>query len=343
MAFRDTPIPFSVLTGFLGSGKTTLLNRLLQDPEIEPTLVIINEFGEIAIDHLLVDFVDPKTVVTLNGCICCVAPSDLALSLSGFLKARARGERHFERVIVETSGLADPVPTLTTIMQHQSLLGALRLDSIIVTVDAVNGADQIARFVEARRQLAIGDRVILTKQDIAGEEEIAASTEALRTCNPAASICDTRSTLADLFGASLWDPRTKRLEPARWMRAEAYEPAVGTAESLHSGRVASACLTLTEPIAWDTFNGWAEEIRERHAPSLLRLKAVLVTPDHPHPLAVHAIHNVFHPPMPLADRTAFEGTSRIVLIVQDIDPATLLDGLRQRHAGEHGRVPWPDD
>lgn len=322
------PVPISLVTGFLGSGKTTLLNRLLRQPDFRDSLVLVNELGEIALDHLLIDFVDATSVVTSNGCICCAAPSDLAVALDDFLSRRARGDCRFDRILLETTGLADPIPVLTTLLQHPSLVGGLRLDGVIVTLDALHAPAQLDRHVEARRQLAVADRIVVTKKDIVSQAQVARTLEVLRRHNPAAQIVSEEQPAASLFGSSLWDPATRRPDAARWMRAEAYAPDHrNPARGAHSTDVASACLTLDRPVPWERFLQWVEMLRSEHMEALLRLKGILHLEGTGRSVAVHGIHNVFHPPVPIENLAG--GKSQVVLIVQGQDPGRLLGLLEE--------------
>lgn len=322
------PVPISLVTGFLGSGKTTLLNRLLRQPEFRNSLVLVNELGEIALDHLLIDFVDAATVVTSTGCICCAVPSDLAVALDDFLNRRAQGECRFGRILLETTGLADPIPVLTTLLQHPTLVGGLRLDGVIVTLDAVHAPFQLQRHVEARRQLAVADKIVVTKRDIATDEQVSRTLEVLRDYNPAAQIVSEEQPSASLFGSSLWNPVTKRLDAARWMSAEAYPQDQQTAaRGVHSTGVASACLTLDRPVPWERFVQWVEMLRSEHTESLLRMKGVLQLEGLSRSVAVHGIHNVFYPPVSLGNMA--DRKSQVVLIVQGQDPGRLLNLLKE--------------
>ncbi|MDD3445613.1 MAG: GTP-binding protein [Zavarzinia sp.] len=328
---RVPPVPLALLTGFLGSGKTTLLNRLLGDDDMKHTLVFVNELGEIPIDHLLMEFVDAETVVTSTGCICCVAPSELAASLDRFLSARERGDVAFDRIVVETTGLADPVPVLTTLFRHPALMRRLRLDSVITALDALNAPRDTAGFAEARRQLAFADRIVVTKRDLATKHELRAAIETLRAHNPAADIVP-KPTPAALFGAGLWNPATRQADPARWMRAESY-PTVATPH--HTTDVSAACLEIDEPIAWDSLTRWLEWLRTEHLAALLRMKGVLHLRGGTTPVAIHGVHDLFHPPLPLPD--APDRHSRIVLITQGTSAATLLAALREFLAAPNDR------
>ena len=225
------PIPFTVLTGFLGAGKTTLLNRLLRDPALQDALVLINEFGEIGLDHLLVEKVDGDMLLMSSGCLCCTIRGDLIATLEDALRKRDNGRiGPFSRVLVETTGLADPAPVLHTIMHHPYLMLRFRLQGVITVVDAINAAATLDAQEEAVKQVAVADRIVLTKTDLAKDEESRARVDdlrmRLRQLAPSARILEADAARAEnLLDAGLFGLEGKIPDVARWLNAEGFDQA----------------------------------------------------------------------------------------------------------------------
>ena len=229
-------LPVSLITGFLGSGKTTLLNRLLRHDDMKDSAVIINEYGEVSLDHLLVERVDGEVAVLASGCICCTIRSDLEQTLRDLLVKRDRGEiPPFRRILVETTGLADPAPIVQLLLNNPLVSHFLRLDTVVTTVDAVNAPHQLDRQYEAVKQVALADRLLITKSDLV--EDIAALELRLRRLNPGArieSVSHGEIDPAQLFGAGLIDPELKRIDVERWLNERAFaEPHAHAGHSHH--------------------------------------------------------------------------------------------------------------
>jgi G3E family GTPase len=221
------PIPIDILTGFLGAGKTTLLNALVKDKELANSVVLINEFGEVALDHLLVEGVEGDMIVLASGCLCCTIRGELVSALEDLLRRRDNNRiRPFDRVVIETTGLADPAPILNTLMLHPYISRRFAIDAVIAVIDVMNGAATLDAHGEARRQAAVADRLVVAKTDLAQARDVAALRQRLARLNPTAPILDAaagEAAAAALFGAGLYDPSGKTADVGRWLKAEALE------------------------------------------------------------------------------------------------------------------------
>lgn len=363
-AIPEEPLPVSVLTGFLGSGKTTLLRHLLAHPAMGETAVIINEFGEIGLDHLLVEKADEDTVLLNSGCLCCTVRGDLVETMRRLFTQRVeRKIPPFVRLVIETTGLADPAPILHTLMNDPLLSARFRLDGVIATVDAATGGNSLDNHGESVKQAAVADRLLLTKCDIAEPGEIAALRERLAALNPAAALYEVAGGAiepARLFDAGLYNPATKSADVQRWLKAEAYEETPhghhagghhahghhthgphthGHDVNRHDDRIRAFCVTYEPPIDWERFNDWAEMLITFYGADILRLKGMLNVEGVTQPVVIHGVQHVFHPPVRLEAWPDQDRRSRLVFIVRDLDPGMFEHTLKAFLEDQRGKPP----
>ncbi len=368
MSAPDLPVerlPVSLLTGFLGSGKTTLLKHLLGHPGLADTAVIINEFGDVGLDHRLVESTTDQTVLLDSGCLCCTIRGDLIDTLRSLFKRRAKGEiPAFRRVVIESTGLADPAPILHTLMSDPLIADRFRLDGVIATIDAVNGMDQLDRQPESVKQAAVADRLVLTKTDLAEPQRAAALKRRLNRLNPAAPLLEAIQGTVDparLLDAGLFKPEEKTPDVRAWLRAEAYALAAqpagtehdhdghdhghhheqdrasegGLDRNRHDDHIRAFAITHDRPLDWPSFADWIERLIAAHGEQLLRIKGILDVAGHDQPIAIHGVQHLFHPPASLPAWGPGERRSALVFILRDLEESV----IRQGFADMVARVP----
>lgn len=351
-------IPISLITGFLGSGKTTLLGKLLRSSQLTDTAVIINEFGEIGLDHHLIEAIDNETVLIGGGCICCTVRDDLALTLAELHRKREAGLiPRFRRVVIETTGLADPAPILHTLMTHRQVAPHFCLDGVIATVDAVNGAGQLASQPESVKQAAVADRIVLTKSDLASPGDIAQLQARLGELNPGAPAVLAVNGDIDpglLFGCGLYDPLTRSVNVQAWLRDEALQAARRDGHGAgghpdaghgphcgddcahqagrHGGGIDSYVLTFTTPLEWEAVSDWLGSLAYFHGDHLLRIKGILNVAGEDAPIAVHAVQHLVHEPTALPAWPDDDRRSRVVFITRDLAREVIDAALHRAQA-----------
>jgi G3E family GTPase len=308
---RGARVPVTVITGFLGAGKTTLLKRFLGTEEGRGTAVVVNEFGAAGIDDALIRGSADETVLLGNGCLCCITRSDLQVALRRMVVERERGEiPDFRRIVIETSGLADPSPILQTFSTDRALGEVFHIEVVVTVVDAENGADTLARSAEARKQAILADRLVVTKTDIAGESAAAALIEQVRKLNPHAEI------LLAVNGAL--DP-TRLTEPVNDAR-NAF-----IAEAEHSDGIGSFVLSETTPIPWTVFSRTMDTLMALRGPDMLRVKGFLDVEGCGGPVVVQFVQHLAHPPVELTQWPNGDRQSRVVFITRNISEKHVRD------------------
>jgi len=369
-------ISVSVLTGFLGSGKTTLLASLLKKPELSDTAVVINEFGEIGLDHHLLESTEENIVQLDSGCLCCTVRGDLLETMRRLYEKRESGDiPRFKRVVVETTGLADPAPIIHTLLNDPTLIDCFKLDGVLTVIDGVNGQTTLDNHKEAVKQAAVADRLLLTKTDVA--DSVMPLRDRLKHLNPAAPIIKVENGDADpndLFNTGYYNPETKTSDVAGWLKEEAYLAqealeAVGQARhgdghdhgekhdhshgghdhfghhhhhdvNRHDDHIQAYCVTREKPISVLAVNMLMQILFEHRGEDLLRVKGIINITEHPgRPAVIHAVQHLMHPVAWLEKWPDEDERSRIVFITRDISRdwiEALIEGLDEE--AEHAKA-----
>ncbi len=338
MSETEQTIPITVITGFLGSGKTTLLSKLLRHPGMDKAAVIINEFGEVGLDHELVEKSEEEPILMESGCLCCTLRTDLVETLHDLFGRRARGETiEFDRVVIETTGLADPAPIVHTLIADPLVGRCFHLDSVVATVDGANGGSTLDTHEESVRQAAVADRLLITKTDIANASSISKLDERLDQINPGADrfkVINGEIEPGRLFGAGLYDPMTKTADVQRWLNEEAYSDENGTEHGHHHDHghghghhshdhdhhdgIHAFCIYKEEPLPWESWVGFLQSLIDARGADMLRIKGILNVDGLDQPVAVHGVQHVFHPPAILEKWPSVDRRSRLVFIAKDV-------------------------
>jgi G3E family GTPase len=344
------PVPdirVSVITGFLGAGKSTLLNRLLKDPQMKDTAVIINEFGSVGIDHLLVEASSDGIIELSDGCLCCTVRGELTDTLANLVDGVQSGRiARLQRIVIETTGLADPAPVLQAILGHPVLAQNLKLDGLITVVDAVHGFSTLDNHEEAVRQVAVADRLVLTKRTMTDAATVDRLLQRLKDLNPRAPVLDADSAeagAASLLNTGLFDPATKTADVNRWLLEESHHDHDHTHGhhhhhhdvNRHDARIRSFSILHDKPIDRMAIDMFIDLLRSAHGDKLLRMKAIVALTDNPdRPLVLHGVQTIFHRPERLAawpDPT--DRRTRMVLITKDL-PESFVTELFDAFTGK---------
>ena len=345
----STLIPVSLLTGFLGSGKTTLLNNLVRQPELADALVIINEFGEMALDHMLVAHSTENLVMEMSsGCVCCSIRGDLVKTLRDITWRYSRDDRRwFQRILIETTGLADPAPIIHTLMTHPQIARKYRLDGIVATVDMAAGMNTLDEHREAVKQAAVADALLLTKADLATEKQRSALLRRLDAINPAAprwAVSHGEIAAQKVLNLGLFTAEGKSPDVARWLSEEAYAESGSHGHdhehhdhshdhpdlhdrghahddpdvNRHDDHIRAFCFTIEQPIPEETLTDWLELLMSFVGSRILRVKGILNVQGNAQPVVVHGVQHIFHPPVTLPAWPSGDRRSRLVFITHDV-------------------------
>ena len=358
----ETRIPVTVLTGFLGAGKTTLLNALLSDKSGPKIAVIVNEFGEAGLDHSLIETVDEEIVLMQSGCLCCSIRGDLSRTVQDLVNRKNTGQLQFDRVVIETTGLADPGPILQTLLVDFYLAKTVRTDGVVTVVDAATGASTLDQQFEAVSQVAMADLLILSKTDLVPDGERTDLETRLHGLNPTVNIY--RSVRGLLPTISLWNLSGMRRGGGQKSAVDWVMPSKLASKPTdplqnisglqlsqkyvkptyrHDDRIESASIVLNQPISVARFDHWLDTLVMLRGPNILRVKGIVHLEDIEKPFVFHGVQHLFDPPVPLHDWIGPSQQSRIVVIARDMTREELEYSLNMLRAPKQPLTEHPTD
>ncbi|PPR78690.1 MAG: putative GTP-binding protein YjiA [Alphaproteobacteria bacterium MarineAlpha2_Bin1] len=323
-------IPMNVITGFLGSGKTSLLRNLLKLKSMSNTLVLVNEFGEVGLDHEMMERLDKDTVLLQSGCICCTIREDLTSTLSELLDRRFSKEISFSRVILETTGLADPSPIIYSICKGNIIKNNYRLSNVITTVDAINGIIHMNENYESKKQIAVADRIMITKSDI-NKNNLSEILQNVKELNPSAPIFynNKKFSFNKVFKEDLFSLDNKSEIVQKWVESEGSKYHKGHIHntSKHNEQIYTFHLKFDEEINWTTFGIWLTMLLHYHGENILRVKGILNVIGSDYPVAIHGVQHFIHQPMHLKSWPNSNHESRLVFILKKINSSDIVNSL----------------
>ena len=330
-----TQIPVTVITGFLGSGKTTLLSSILKKKEMQKTAVIINEFGEIGLDHALIEHTDENIVELQSGCICCTIQGDLNKTLIDLFDKMMNGKvSSFNRVLIETTGLANPVPIIHTLMSSIELIRIYSLDGVITVVDSINGEKTLDLHEESLKQLALAEKIILSKTDIIDKDEIKSLIYRIKEINPVSQIVFSKFgniPLEEIFGLGAYDPYKKSADVKKWLAAEKYKDKKHHHHhdvNRHNENIRAFSMMSENPVNMIAFSFFRDMITAALGANLLRMKGIINIEGEERPAVIHGVQHIFHPVQWLETWPDNDRRTKLVFITQNIKKEQIEDFFR---------------
>ena len=330
-----TQIPVTVITGFLGSGKTTLLSSILKKKEMQKTAVIINEFGEIGLDHALIEHTDENIVELQSGCICCTIQGDLNKTLIDLFEKMMNGKvSSFNRILIETTGLANPVPIIHTLMSSIELIRIYSLDGVITVVDSVNGEKTLDLHEESLKQLALAEKIILSKTDIVDKDEIKSLVYRIKEINPVSQIIFSKFgniPLEEIFGLGAYDPYKKSADVKKWLAAEKYKDKKHHHHhdvNRHNENIRAFSMMSENPVNMIAFSFFRDMITAALGANLLRMKGIVNIAGEERPAVIHGVQHIFHPVQWLETWPDNDRRTKLVFITQNIKKEQIEDFFR---------------